>query len=203
MTACDQFKPTVLEGQLCYSLDIAKMREKPTKSGKSNGLFLLLDPNPNPKPHAPQESFVRSKRGEQPFKVFIHTLAQYTTLGPGSYGMSALKSMTGTESFKQLPDYQKKCNIHNREECQTQKYKDHIQRECNCTPWALKTDQDMLLKGFTSCGPEKEDCVGKQTLKDQSCLIPCTGLYADIEDDSLKQTVEAFEQNMMKGGMSM
>ena len=44
----------------------------------------------------------------------------------------------------------------------------------------------------TFCGPEKESCVGNQTLKDKRCLIPCTGLYADIEDDSLKQ-------NIMKG----
>ena len=33
---------------------------------------------------------------------------------------------------------------------------------------------------FTFCGPEKESCVGNQTLRDKSCLIPCTGLYADV-----------------------
>ena len=53
---------------------------------------------------------------------------------------------------------------------------------------------------FTYCGPEKESCVGNQTLADKSCLVPCTGLYADIADDSLKQT-QAFEQNLMKGKM--
>ena len=36
---CDKFKPTILEGQLCYSLDIVKLGEKGTKSGKNNGLF--------------------------------------------------------------------------------------------------------------------------------------------------------------------
>ena len=46
LTVCDKFEPTILEGQLCYSLDIAKLGKKPTKSDKSNGLFLLLDPNP-------------------------------------------------------------------------------------------------------------------------------------------------------------
>ena len=34
------------------------------------------------------------------------------------------------------------------------------------------------------CGPEKECCVGNQTLRDNNCLVPCTGLYADISDDS-------------------
>ena len=129
-TICDKFKPTILEGQLCYSLDIAKLSKKKTKSGKSNGLFLLLDPNPY--------QLNTTSSGDQSSKVFINTLAQYTTFGPGSYRMSTLKRMTGTESFKQLPDHQKKCLVHNREECQTKKYLDQVQRECNCTPWPLQ-----------------------------------------------------------------
>ena len=89
-----------------------------------------------------EKNVMGSRTGDQSFKVFIHTLAQYTTFGPGSCGLSALKRMTGTESFKQLPNHQKKCVVHNREECQTEKYKDQVQRECNCSPWALQTDQD-------------------------------------------------------------
>ena len=56
-----------------------------------------------------------------------------------------------------------------------------------------------MLQDFTYCGPEKERCVANQTFKDKSCLVPCTGLYADIADDSQKQTTQAFEENMMKG----
>ena len=143
LTVCDKFRPTILEGQLCYSLDIAKLVEKPTKSGKTDGLFLLLDPNPykinllNTKVKYVEDS----KTGDQSFKVFIHTLAQYSTFGPGSYGMSALKRMTGTKNFEELPDHQKKCVVHNREECQTQTYLEAVQRECNCTIWALQTNQ--------------------------------------------------------------
>ena len=43
------------------------------------------------------------------------------------------------------------------------------------------------------CGIEEEDCVAGQILKDESCLVPCTGLYADIADDSHVQQI------MMKG----
>ena len=68
-------------------------------------------------------------------------LAQSSMLGSGSYGMSSLKRMTGTESFKRLPDGQKKCFVHNREECQTRKYLDQVKSECMCTPWALQPDQ--------------------------------------------------------------
>ena len=133
MTVCDKFQPTILEGQLCYTLDIAKYVGHPTESGKLNGLRLLLDPNPY--------QIADKHAGGQTFKVFIDTLAQHTTFGAGSYGMSDLKKMTGTTSFEQLPDHQKKCLIHNREECQTQKYLEHVQKECSCVPWALQTKQ--------------------------------------------------------------
>ena len=57
---------------------------------------------------------------------------------------------------------------------------------------------------FTVCGKEKEDCVANQTLKDKSCLIPCTGLYADIVDDTQTQTtlaleLRAFQQSVTEG----
>ena len=98
-----------------------------------------MDPNPYLL-NADEKNVEGLTTGEQSFKVFIHTLSQYSTSGPGSYGMSALKKMTGTESFKQLPDHQKKCLVHNKEECQIQKYLDQVQRECKCIPWALQTD---------------------------------------------------------------
>ena len=131
----------MLEGQLCYSLDNAKLGEEANKIRQNNGLFLLLDPNPY-QLNTDAKNVEDSKTGDESFKVVIHTLAQSSSFGPGSYGMSALKRMTGTESFQQLPDHQKKCLVHNREECQTQKYLDQVQRECNCIPWALQTDQD-------------------------------------------------------------
>ena len=161
LTVCDKFQPTILEGQLCYSLDIAKLVDKPTKSGKTSGLYLLLDPNPY-QLNATENNVGGSGTGDQSFKVFIQTLAQYTTFGPGSYGLSTLKRMTGTESFKQLPDHQKNCLVHNREECQTQKYLDQVQRECKCIPWTLGTDHQaknqvktkpLKLFPFSRCPP--------------------------------------------------
>ena len=143
LTVCDKFKPTVLEDQLCYSLDVQKMVKNSAKSGKANGLFLLLDPNPY-QPNVPKGTSQGSKEEQsQKFtKVFIHTLAQYATMGGGSYMMSALKKMTATESFKQLPDHQKKCAVHNREECQTKKYLVSLHKKCNCMPWGLLSFQN-------------------------------------------------------------
>ena len=55
--------------------------------------------------------------------------------------MSTLKKMTGTTNFEGLPDQQKKCLLHNREECQTQKFLDQVQKEFKCMPWALNPYQ--------------------------------------------------------------
>ena len=140
LTVCDKFRPTILEGHLCYTLDSALLKGYSTKSGKSNGLLLLLDPNPYSLRNTDNNS-VGPNIGNQNFKVYIHTLGQYTTFGPGSYAMTMLKKMTGTTSFMQLPDHQRKCFLHNREECQTQKYLDQIQNECKCMPWALQNGQ--------------------------------------------------------------
>ena len=46
-----------------------------------------------------------------------------------------------------------------------------------------------MAQDIPYCGPEKETCVANVTLKDKACLISCDGLYADIEDISLKQSV--------------
>ena len=138
ITVCDKFQPAIFDGQLCYMLDIANIvmtSKYPSKSGKSYGLRLLLDPNPFQLDHAGEND------NGQDFKVIIHTLAQYTKLGPGSYGMKTLKKMTGTKNFKQLPDHQKKCLVHDREECRAHKYLERVLEECLCIPWPLQIDQ--------------------------------------------------------------
>ena len=135
---CDKFQPTILNGQLCYSLDIAKLTENETKSGKTHGLFLLLDPNPYQLDYSYEDGDTEISK-QQSSNLFIHTLAQFTAFQPGSFAMSSLKRMTATTSFNRLPDNQKKCTVHNREECQTTKFLNQVESECGCFPWALVT----------------------------------------------------------------
>ena len=130
-TYCDKFEPTFLEGQLCYSLNVTKFERKTTKTGKQSGLFLLLDPNPYPMKS--NDGSVKAARNDQEsFKVYIHTLAENTAFGPGAYAMQALKKMTGTPSFYQLPDSQKECQVHSRERCQTEKFLIQVKDSCKC-----------------------------------------------------------------------
>ena len=142
ITVCDKFQPTILDGQVCHTLDTVKLREHPTKPGKANGLLLLIDPKPYQVKH--KDGAEDFKMDGKSFKVSIHTLAQYTMFGPGSYAMSTLKKTTGTSNFKDLPDHQKKCLDHNKEECQTQKYLDRVKKECKCIPWTVQTYQVTL-----------------------------------------------------------
>ena len=133
LTLCDKFQPTILEGQLCYSLDVAKFKQKPTNVGKTSGLFLLIDPNPN---------VVAPRSDQESFKVYIHTLTQHSLFGPGVYSMHILKKMTGTESFQQLPDNKKHCQVHNREQCQTENFLNRLKQNCDCVPWFVATERN-------------------------------------------------------------
>ena len=146
ITLCDKFKPTVLEGQPCYSLDAAKYIKKTTKTGQRSGLFLLVDSKPY-KSKSEIEGI-----DQESFRVYIHTLAPHTAYGPGSYGMHTMKRMTGTTNFHQLPDKQKKCQLHSREACQTKELLNLIKANCSCIPWPLMTDShsEKVILNFSS-----------------------------------------------------
>ena len=112
---------------------------KPTKAGKRNGLFLLVDPNPY-QGNSSERNLEAERNDQDSFKIYIHTLAQHSAYGSGTYGMHSLKSMIGTKSFEELPESQKRCRVHNREGCQADKFLEQVQGNCSCIPWALEND---------------------------------------------------------------
>ena len=152
-TVCNKFEPTILEGQPCFSLDVAKIDTRPKREGKTNGLFLALDPSTFQGSSDDRNNGAENDK-QQSFKVYIHTLSQYTAYGPGTYAMTALKRMSGTKSFVQLPDKQKECRVHNRGECQIQHFLEKIKKNCGCIPWALVSDKQAKKVGFNI----KQDC---------------------------------------------
>ena len=131
MTFCGQFQPTLLEGQLCYSLNAAEYKGEQTTTAKNSGLLLLLDPNPY-EIRSTDGSFRAARNDQESFKVYIHTLAEHTAFGSGAYALHTLKRMTGTPKFYQLPDGQKECQVHSRERCQTEKFLNQVKDNCNC-----------------------------------------------------------------------
>ena len=157
LTLCDKFEPTILEGQLCFSLDVTLYERKRTKTGKKGGLFLLLDPNPYPL--EPFYGSIKAARNDrESFKVYIHTLAEHTAFGAGAYAMHTLKRIIGKPNFDQLPDSQKECQVQNREKCQTELFLAQVRSNCSCVNWALATENSNdkvvildLVNDFKKC----------------------------------------------------
>ena len=57
----------------------------------------------------------------------------------------------------------------------------------------------MHFKVSAYCGLLEEECVSNQTLKSENCLIPCTGLYADVRDtNSVLENADSTQQQAFK-----
>ena len=140
---CSSFVPTVLEGQLCYKLQLNRKSDQ----GKKNELMLLLDYNED---RSLQMSSGKNKRrktsnetlnfdtavdsiGEVSAKVQINTLSPYVSFGGGVYMMTDVKRVTPKEEFLQMPLMDRNCEVELYEDCKTR----NLQEECGCVPWEL------------------------------------------------------------------
>ena len=72
-------------------------------------------------------------------KIHLNTLASFTGYRAGSYAISGLKKMTGTDTFLELPDAAKKCKTETFEECHAVRYIGEVQNQCGCVPWGLNS----------------------------------------------------------------
>ena len=146
---CNHFRPAILHGQLCYSLDMASLEKNLSKSGIDNGLILVLDTQKSVNDDRVSERKTRKQQGLMNFadiddkhdtgmtKVFLHTLSPFTGYQAGSYALSSLKRMIGTENFKSMPDEKKKCQNEVFEDCQARMFCNAVKTSCKCVPWAL------------------------------------------------------------------
>ena len=146
---CDRFQPTVLNGQVCYVLnmeDANPLIQGATENGIGKGLLLAVHMNENTK----EEDFgtneewldknsLETEASEHGNTATIHlsTLARTSITKPGTYAMASLKKMTGTDNFLNLPDNTKGCQIEAQESCHNRRYVEELQKQCNCLPWAL------------------------------------------------------------------
>ena len=145
-TACSQFKPTVLKGQLCYSLKLPSKDTVETKTGKGDGLVIIIDTGVQNTDETQNEEsnvnpFALEHSGDNAnsARIYLNTLSSYTDFRPGSYALSALKKMIGTDSFLKQTDKEKKCRTETLEDCQAKSYIDRVQNKCGCVPWAISS----------------------------------------------------------------
>ena len=131
-TACDKFHTSLVEGQVCYSLDLSNLTKTKSRAGRKQGLTLMLDRiNPPSLKNANNEA-------HNSFRIFLGTMDGFSDNQDGSYRMTAIKKMVGTESFMAMSDKEKECQEEKLQDCQTRQFLEKMQRLCSCVPWALK-----------------------------------------------------------------
>ena len=137
-TTCAKFQPTVLAGQMCYSIDISKDEKAANYKQEGIKLTMVIDPN-----------FMWNNRlegtPESEANIYLHTLSPYTSFRNGSYKLSALKRMTGSKDFMKLPLEKKKCHGETIESCSTRKYLQRVHNECQCLLWELETSSIKMV----------------------------------------------------------
>ena len=118
---CTAFKPTILEGQLCYKLHV----NSSSGQGMKNGLSLLLDYQdelslqafPHPKEEKSKKvienlNFDTDRNMHREVaKVHINTLSSFVGFGGGSYQMTVVKRMTATDDFIRMPLKERNCEV--------------------------------------------------------------------------------------------
>ena len=144
---CTAFKPTILEGQLCYKLQV----NATSGQGKNNELSLLLDYQPELSIHASSKQeekrhhkIVRNlnfntvgRLDTEEAKVHIDSLSSFMGFGGGIYQMTAVKRMTATDDFLKMPLKERNCEVELYENCRTKK----LLEGCKCVPGEMPAYQ--------------------------------------------------------------
>ena len=68
--------------------------------------------------------------------INIGTLAVNTRHGPGDYGLTVIKQMTGTENFLAWPQHKRGCSLEKYENCQMRGFLE-ASLKCGCSPFQL------------------------------------------------------------------
>ena len=157
---CDKFQATVLDGQVCYVLNMEALPRGATENGKDKGLLLALNMNVDTKEEisdSEEEWFdkdilkTEASGDINSATVHLSTLDRFSITKPGKYAMASLKKMTGTTGFVDLPDNIKDCQIEAQEICYNRRYIEELQNQCNCLPWALGADIRQKVTTIHAC----------------------------------------------------
>ena len=141
-TPCDLFEPTLLQNQLCYSLNFTKTKRWTTKSNIDNGLLLVIDREASlteEKKHKEMIGRLEQALTDSFGRVYIHTLSHFKGFRDGSYMLNSLKKMKGTTQFLELTNEKKECQIETFEKCEQRKLLEKITQQCHCVPWLMSS----------------------------------------------------------------
>ena len=200
---CDQLKPVIKDGQICYALDmidIEPMKKGKTERGEGFGIWLVInmEMSSSKNNHFIPREFMMNKNTPRRNGATIHLslLQEFTDVRAGVYGMTSLKKLTGTDTFLDLLDNVKDCQIGDQEMCRNDKFIEKVKKHCGCIPWSFAD----RYKAGNFCSPAALSCVVNiETAKD-GCRPSCTGLHAvvwhmnSINDEGFWQKVGEMEE---------
>ena len=150
---CTSFQPTLLQGQLCYKLDL----RLPSGQGKMNELMLILDYNTELSLHPKIRSsdinsksfYLKSLDSDQyEAKIHINALSQMTNFGGGAYKMTVVKRMTVTPDFLKMSLKDRNCKVEEYEECRSR----NLLKNCRCIPWDVPRYQASSQSSYLAFG---------------------------------------------------
>ena len=127
-TFCDKFKPSVLNGQLCYSLNLSQVTSSKSIVGQQNSLVIILDQ---------PSGFGLSGKEKSLATIHLDRIGGYTKNKAGKYHMTALKKMSGTDAFMALSNSEKGCQVESYQDCKTESIFAEMEKECKCIPLKL------------------------------------------------------------------
>ena len=105
--------------------------------------------------------------------------APVSLYGEGDYALTVVQQVVASQSFLGMSEEIRNCQkTPSLGDCVTRDYLDRLQAKCSCLPHSLGGG------GVKVCGPRDEDCVATVTVNTGHCLVPCSGLYADVKDSN-------------------
>ena len=169
ITPCSLAIPTILDGQLCFSLNVTNLSNTTSAFGQENSLLLLVDLGTTMSttkhkslPKLKQAKYFDTSVSEEEktsARIYVQTLSETSNFGAGNFELTALKLMVGTSSFMEIPDGIKECRKGNLEECHTASFFARLQEKCQCIPWNLRylyhLSSEVILQIMSSKLPTK------------------------------------------------
>ena len=198
--ACDKFQPTLLDGQLCYSLNKSAFEKGETGTGERNGFFMIIDPGNHMEPTDEPNNFEESDPGllqevidkyasidlqqsseeSSSGRIYIDILSRFSSYEAGSFALTGLKKMTGTGPFiSKIPEKVRNCQVESYVECRTRKYYEEWKSQCKCVPWSssLTSSKEVRIKESEPC-----NSIGiNYFLQEKYCGLSCV---PDIDPDN-------------------
>ena len=143
LSPCSSFNSALIRGKLCHTVTI---NASELESGPKNGFLLLVDPmmsspmdldmdKGDMNSSEARKVLSNGPRLQKLAEVYVATLNPYTSGKNGTHILSALKVVTGSESFLALSQDKKGCGNEEFEACQARRYLLAVEQQCGCVPW--------------------------------------------------------------------